>query len=925
MRGELVALDLETTGLDIENDSIIEIGAVKLRDGEILEEYSVLINPGFVIPTETTYITGIHQDDLRNAPTLPQILPDIRAFIGDAPVIAHNAAFDVGFMRRFGALQQNLPLDTYEIASLLLPRAPRYNLTSLAAGYQIDLENAHRALDDARATAILYWHLWEKALTLPLALLQEINQAAQRFTWEVGTFFRDAMEAVQERGDVAAESPLPAAFQPLTETLPALQPKDDVLPVDAEALTAKLAEDGIFREQFPQYEARSQQIDMARAIARAFNEKAHLMVEAGTGTGKSLAYLLPALEWAWQNNQRVVISTNTINLQEQLFDKDVPGIQAALGSDLRATVMKGRSNYLCPRRLDAMRRRMPGDLDELRAMTKILIWLQESQSGDRGEINLRAGEHFTWKRLSAEDEGCTTHRCQSAMKGTCPYYKARKRAEAAHLVIANHALLIRDVQTESHVLPDFKHLIVDEAHQLEDAITHGMSQRVDQSSLLRRLNDLGGTNRGIFGDLLRSARDHAPERTVLRLEAFMQDVSQAVAGMSAEVRTFFNAIASFIYDSKSEGTYKLRLDEKKRGHSAFGNVVGAWEALSEYFEVVTSAMQQLSAAIAKLGKYDVPRLDDHTHAIAAAAAYLQATQALLDALVRNPEANMIYWINNANSIEYLSLQAAPLHVGSMMEAHLWQQKDSVILTSATLRSAGSFDFVKERLYAEDVEELALGSPFDYRTSTLIYVPDDVPLPNDNGYQRAVERGIVELAAALDGRVLALFTSYSQLRETAANISARLALGNIVVYDQATGGSREALLDSFKTTERAVLLGTRSFWEGVDIPGDDLSALVIARLPFAVPNDPIFAARSATYNNPFQQYAVPDAILRFRQGFGRLIRTKTDRGVVALFDSRVIHKSYGMKFLEALPDCTIQYGSLSDLSAAAKRWLSTDPS
>jgi DNA polymerase-3 subunit epsilon/ATP-dependent DNA helicase DinG len=760
---------------------------------------------------------------------------------------------------------------------------------------------------------------------LPLALLEEINRAAQPFTWEVGAFFRDALEAVQSTSTNADQAPITELFSPLHEDLPALKANENTQAVDSDAIGATLDEGGAFEKQFPEYEARTEQIDMARAIASSFNKHEHLMIEAGTGTGKSLAYLLPALQWAQQNNQRVVISTNTINLQDQLFDKDVPALQAALGTNLNVAVMKGRGNYLCPRRLAAMRRRNPGDLDELRTLTKILIWLQESQSGDRGEINLRSGEFYTWSRLSAEDEGCTTHRCQSAMGGTCPYFKARKRAEAAHLVIANHALLIRDVQSENHVLPEFKHLIVDEAHQLENAITNGMSQRVDQTSLLRRLNDLGGANRGILGDLLRSARDYAPEKTVLRLEAFMQNISEVVAGMSAEVRGFFNAISSFIYDSKSEGTYKLRLDDKKRGHNAFSNVVGTWETLSEFFEVLGDAMQQLHNATARLSKYDVPRLDDHTHAIASAANYLTTTHAMLDALVRNPEPNMIYWINNANSIEYLSLQAAPLHVGALMEAHIWQQKDSVILTSATLRSAGSFDFVKERLYAEDVAEVALGSPFDYKASTLVYVPDDIPLPNENGYQRAVERGIVELAAALEGRVLALFTSYAQLRETAANISPRLALGNIVVYDQATGGSREALLDSFKSTERAVLLGTRSFWEGVDIPGDDLSALVIVRLPFAVPNDPIFAARSATYNNPFQQYAVPDAILRFRQGFGRLIRTRTDRGLVTILDSRVIHKSYGMKFLEALPDCTIQYGSLSELSIAAKNWLSTDPS
>jgi DNA polymerase-3 subunit epsilon/ATP-dependent DNA helicase DinG len=236
-----------------------------------------------------------------------------------------------------------------------------------------------------------------------------------------------------------------------------------------------------------------------------------------------------------------------------------------------------------------------------------------------------------------------------------------------------------------------------------------------------------------------------------------------------------------------------------------------------------------------------------------------------------------------------------------------------VLTSATLRTNGSFNYISDRLNADNIETVEVGSPFNYHDSTLLYVPTDIPEPNDRQrYQQAVERGIIELAAALNGRVLGLFTSYSHLRQTAQAITPRLALGNIAVYDQSDGSSRQALLEGFRSAEKAVLLGTKSFWEGVDIPGESLSALVIVRLPFAVPTDPIFAARSETYSNSFDEYAVPEAILRFRQGFGRLIRTRSDRGVVTVFDRRIVSKSYGANFLEALPDCTVQYGSLNGL-------------
>lgn len=920
MRGELVALDLETTGLDVNNDSIIEIGAVRIRDGKILEEYSTLVNPGFVIPNETTHITGIHQDDLRNAPLLTSALPTITEFVGNSPVIAHNVGFDMGFMRRFGTMKSNLPIDTFELASILLPRAPRYSLSSLAKLLEIDLENAHRALDDARATAILYWHMWEKITALPPAILFEINQAMLNFQWDTGEVFRAAYEEVKTTTDSEEIQNVLDIFEPLDSNTTALKANNVLDTINLDDVDAILAEGGKLSQHLPNYESREEQLRMAQSIAHTFNEGSNLMVEAGTGTGKSLAYLLPAVLWAEKNNQRIVISTNTINLQDQLINNDVPILKDIMEKDFRAEVMKGRGNYLCPRRLAAVRRRRPSNIDELKTLAKILVWLQESQTGDKNEISLRSGEYFVWSRLSAEDEDCSLHRCQSQMEGTCPYFKARKKAEAAHIVISNHALLVSDAVSDNAVLPTYKYLIADEAHQLEDAVTNGLSTRIDQTSLLRRLTDLGGVNSGLLGDLLRSTKNSAPDKHAMRLEAFIQDIGDAIKAMQIHVRSFFEAVNQFIQDSRSERAYKIRLDNKKRGHGSFQMLGSAWETLAEYFEVVIDAMGQLAGALKQLEKYDIPSFDDHLNATAATQRNLSEIFSNLNNCILDPDANHVYWINNAKSVEWLSIQSAPLHVGPLMEDYIWNAKDSVILTSATLQTAGNFQFTRERLYAESAKELAVGSPFDYKDSTLLYVPEDIPQPNERGYQHAIEKGIVELAATLNGRVLALFTSYAQLRETAANISPRLSLGNIAVYDQATGGSREALLESFKSSEKAVLLGTKSFWEGIDIPGDDLVALVIVRLPFAVPNDPIFAARSSTYSNAFNDYAVPDAILRFRQGFGRLIRTQSDRGIVSIFDSRVIHKSYGMKFIESLPDVTLEYGKLADLPAKAKDWL-----
>jgi DNA polymerase-3 subunit epsilon/ATP-dependent DNA helicase DinG len=289
-------------------------------------------------------------------------------------------------------------------------------------------------------------------------------------------------------------------------------------------------------------------------------------------------------------------------------------------------------------------------------------------------------------------------------------------------------------------------------------------------------------------------------------------------------------------------------------------------------------------------------------------------------MITQPSPSHIYWLTISSRDDDISLHAAPLHVGPLVEEHLFMKKRSVILTSATLRTASTFDFVRQRLNAWDADELAVGSPFDFKESTLVYLIDDIPEPEQPGYQRAVQQGMAVLFRATDGRALALFTSYSQLRATLRGIRAPLAQAGITVQAQGEGISRRQLLENFRGGDRRVLLGTRSFWEGVDVPGEALSCLAIAKLPFSVPSDPIFAARAETFDQPFFEYAVPETILRFLQGFGRLIRSRTDRGVVVVFDRRLLTKSYGQLFLESLPGPTVRRGPLVQLPKAAADWL-----
>jgi ATP-dependent DNA helicase DinG len=921
----LVAIDLDTTGLDAERDAVIEIGAVKFQGQEVLDEWSTFIDPGRPIPAYVTHLTGIKQEDVTGAPMLRRVLPDLRRFVGGHHVLGHNVRFDLGFLHRHGALLENTVIDTYEIASALLPTIERYNLGALARELDIRVHAAHRALDDAYLTFSVYAMLWKRVMALPIHILAEIVQASRKVAWDGDFFFREAMktragQTVQPPQPVR-ESELAGLFQPGDVLRPRAVPE----PVDEEQAASMLEEGGALAQVMPEYEHRPQQAQMLRAVADALNRGDHLMVEAPTGVGKSLAYLLPAVLFAVRNGQRVVVSTNTINLQEQLMNKDIPLLRQVLDLPFRAAVLKGRSNYLCPRQLDALRRRGPTSPNEMRMLAKLLVWRTMSDSGDREEISLRGpAEHAIWVQLSAEGRSCFVDQCDM-QGGECPFYRARQAAEAAHILIVNHALLLADVKAENRVLPNYDYLIVDEAHHLEDATTHGLSFRTGPDDIIRQLKALGGTKSGVLGDMLRQCQGAVPPEYMGQLTGYASRIEEASGAMQHHVALFFDTLRDFLLAHvklpHSEYRQYVRIVNALRRQPDWEAVEGAWEHLRGFMGAIADAMREMANGLVALDHYDIPEHEDLVGVAVSTARDLLAVHDSLNELVNQPEANTIYWVALAPDGEQMSVHTAPLDVAPLLQEYLWLAKTSVIVTSATLQTAGAFDYIRERLGAQDVSTLAVDSPFDYEASTLVYIVDDIPEPDSYvQYQRAIEHGLTTLCRATEGRTLALFTSYAQLRETSQVVSAALLGDGIVVYDQSDGSSRSHLLEGFVQSEKAVLMGTRSFWEGIDVPGEDLSVLVIVRLPFNVPTDPIFAARNELFERPFWEYSVPDTILRFRQGFGRLIRRKDDRGVFVIFDRRVLTKQYGRMFLESLPRCTVRQGSLAELPSAAVEWL-----
>ena len=926
----IVALDIETTGLDPYHDVIIEIGAVRFNGARMEGEWSTLVNPGRPIPPFITQLTGINNEMVRNAPPIKAVIHQLADFVGDAPVLGHNVRFDLSFLQQHKILKENAVLDTYELAAVLMPSATRYNLGALGQQMDILLPASHRALDDARVTQAIFLRLYEAGLNLPTGLLAEFVRLSDVFEWGAHWVFKQALQARIRQPvkitQAAHHGPLLGQIQ--NTFTPALSPRDIPLPLNQDEIAALLEYGGPFARHFKQYEYREQQVGMLRAVAGAFSEGHHLLVEAGTGTGKSFAYLIPSAIWALQNNARVVISTNTINLQDQLIKKDIPDLCEALNIDLRFAVLKGRSNYLCPRRLEALRQRGPGSVDEMRVLAKILVWMIKSDSGDRGEINLNGpAERDIWQRLSAEDENCRAETCQIRSTGGCPFYRARQVAQGAHLVVVNHALLLADVAAGNRVLPEYAYLVIDEGHHMEAATTNALSFRVTQADINRMMRELGGSSSGLLGYLLTLLQDVLRPSDLAAYHQAVQRATDLLFRLDHFSKEFFSAVEDFLAEKRdgrpvSGYGQEERILPATRTLPAWSQVEMTWDSAHGTNDLLLKLLNELYKRGAEVPEENAPEdLVDTLDSLSNVYRRLSEADSELQHLVSTPSNDRIYWIEIRPGKNLLALNVAPLHIGPLMEQHLWHEKKSIILTSATLTANEGFDYLRSRLNADEADELQLDSPFDYETAALLYLVNDIPEPGDvAGHQRAVDQTLIRLSKATNGRLLALFTSYAQLRRTSTNISPALSEAGIQVYEQGEGASASTLLDSFREADKAVLLGTRSFWEGVDIPGDALSVLVIVKLPFDVPTDPIVAARSETFDNPFNEYHLPEAILRFRQGFGRLIRTQQDRGVVAILDRRIITKSYGRSFIEALPTCKVQIGSMRDLPGSAEHWL-----
>lgn len=925
----IVSIDIETTGLSEERDAIIEIGAVKFKGRRVEDEWSSLINPKRHIPEFISGLTGISDVEVRNAPRFSEIAGDLEAFVGEAPVVGHNVRFDLGFLQREGLFHYNEVIDTYELASVLMPTASRYNLGALGKQLGILLPATHRALDDARVTMAAFNRLFEIARELPLEVIGEIVRLSEPLEWDAAWLFQEVLRSLAKEGIQAKKGkkkdPQRAAWFDDSKFPPLDNPENPV-PLNVEEVASILEYGGPFSKYFGSFEQRPEQVDMLRAVTKALSYGTHLMVEAGTGVGKSFAYLVPAALFAMQNNTRVVVSTNTINLQDQLIQRDLPNLCQALNLDLRFAVLKGRSNYLCPRRLENLRHYGPRTKDEMRVLAKVMVWQLGNQSGDRSELNLTGPtEREVWVRISAEDDACSSEMCIKHTGGACPFHRAKTMSQSAHVLVVNHALLLSDVATGSKVLPEYSHLIVDEGHHLETATTNALSFKLNQFDLERMMKEVGSSNAGVLGRLLTETQEALRPADFGLLQQKVSRATDMAFRIEQMSREFFNIVGEFARlqregQPQSNYSWQARVLPSTRTLPGWEEVEVAWDTTGETLRMLLISLSEIYKGASELYAEGYDNLENVMSDLSNLARRMTEAENNITGMISNPVQGMVYWIEVQPNGNRLSLNAAPLSVAALVEKYLWHEKRAVILTSATLTAHGEFQYLRNTLGADEADEMQLGSPYDYESAALLYIANDIPEPNVNGYQQMLDKTIINTAKATGGRMLVLFTSYAALKKTAQSITGPLAREDIFVYEQGDGASPNALLESFKATDRAVLLGTRSFWEGVDVPGDQLSVVVLTKLPFDVPTDPLIAARSEMYDDSFQQYYLPEAILKFRQGFGRLIRTASDRGIVAILDKRVLTKQYGRLFIESLPRCTARQGPAASLASQASKWL-----
>jgi len=704
--------------------------------------------------------------------------------------------------------------------------------------------------------------------------------------------------------------------------------------IQEEEILSFLGNDGPFFKAYPHFEVRDEQKAMLQDTTRAFNDDKIALIEAGTGTGKSLAYLLPAILFSIKSGERVLISTRTINLQEQLISKDIPMLKKALGLQFKAVLAKGMGNYICLRRLhEALEDVLLYPSEEGKELAKIDAWSKKTQDGTRAHLPVIPSQDL-WERIGAERDACTKEKCPHYKE--CFFFKARKEAQDAKIIIANHSLLLSDLayreKTGTGLLPDYARVIIDEAHHLEDVALEHMAEDVSFITLAKTINKLHADKGGKLASLISRIKNNTKKdiaALIQKIEIALPDSKTHVVKDAAEA---FDVLAAWAHaEVKGEEDKRFRIQERHLRKESWKQ--GPEPRFKKLLEALTRYITDLELLVSDIALLKEERVNEATEAarmeITSLGSRLRGIQETIKGFIHESlPLEEVRWIDSfaKKGMESLKICIASLDVAKKLEKLLFNPTDTVILCSATLATSGNFSFLKKRLgISLDSIEKIYPSSFDYPKQAMLAVAQDLPTPIEPGYFEAACDLIFEAIKIQPKGVFILSTSFAFLEKAYGVLEGKLKALRFSVFKQGSQ-SKNALLEQFKKSEKPVLFATDSFWEGVDVQGGVLKLVIITRLPFKVPDEPLVQAMAEKIiregGDPFMEDSLPDAIVKFKQGFGRLIRNKKDHGCVLCLDKRLITKQYGREFLKSLPDCQREFLPKLELLKAMKRFYYT---
>ncbi|ADU30169.1 ATP-dependent DNA helicase DinG [Evansella cellulosilytica] len=910
-----VIVDVETTGVSfIKGDRIIQIAFVVIEGKKIIDRFNSYVNPMRDIPPFIRSLTNINDNEVKDAPTFDLVAPRLLQALDGAFFVAHNVDFDLSFINEelhaLGYTGLSGPvIDTVELSKIAYPTADGFRLSQLSESLHMNHDQPHRADSDAEATALIFLEIMDKLYHLPKQTLIELNNLSTKLKSDIGSIIQEWIMEKETCSDDKYDH-----FQGLV-----LKKREKILDNEQMEEVDKILfhnfyESNIVNTNWWQnvmegYEVRAGQTEMMTYIYETMEERAFGLIEAGTGTGKTLAYLLPAAFLAKEKQKKVIISTQTIQLQEQLIKKEVPTLERLLPFPIHVVILKGRSHYLCLQKFARLLQEDHNDAyDRTVSKAQILVWLLETKTGDVEELSLASHSNRFWNDIASDAYSCNSSKC--AWFSRCFYQHARNDARKADLIITNHSLILADILTSNQLIPKYDYAILDEAHHLEDTATEQFGQQLDYLSLTHLINRMGskrgeGLLRQVYDEIYNDYRD-----TVEKIE-------ETGTKVKFEWYELFLLLNDYVINSNTN------FNERGRATVKINAKENSWYVIEEAARRCKLYLEEWLANINRIVDILETIESNYNDAFTSFIDRVEGVYSSLIKLLLEQDDHMIYWIeaDTKGPKQAIYIKGRPINVSESLADLFFQKKDSVILTSATLTVNNKFNYMIRRLGLSDfyVKTKHIDSPFHWDKQVKLMVPTDMPLIQDAGekaYAEATVMQIYRIAEITKGKMLVLFTSYDMLKNCYNYLKEMLDDEYAIIAQGVHSGNRTKLTKNFQQFNQAILLGTSSFWEGVDIPGSDLSIIVIVRLPFTPPDDPVFQAKSTEMKreglNPFMKLALPQAILRFKQGFGRLVRTTHDRGAVIVLDRRITNTKYGKLFIKSLPEIPLVEKSLDEL-------------